>query len=219
MSEDRLFDPGPPTRSESFYHASIDNKDWSQFKVGAVHAGTKPAALERAGLGGDYISAANTVVHELGVKPGGVLNTPDDPVSDRHANKSLHSHSKFLPPGGMQMSNPNDKSYPKDAIEEAYLDEGKGVYYTNDVEDGGSLSVATTPDQYEHRASYKVTAPTVAMETSNSVLYNYPSRVDMPDAIDGTYTASQPRLFGINNPPKDKTRRHYLGSPQWDRYR
>lgn len=222
MSDDRLFDPGPPTRRESFFHFTRDGKDWEEFSAGVVHAGTKNAALERAGITDleGFPKAGPEFVHELGVRPEAALNTPEEPVSDYHANVSMHGKNSL---GIANMPQPdewkerlaqNDRKFPQEAIEDAYLDEGKGVFYVNDVEDRGSISAAIPVEGYEHRATHKVTPPTVAVEGTHTTALRFPSPVKIKGG--SASRVSQDRLLPVTT---FGDRGRYLGSPQWDRIR
>lgn len=229
MLQSRLFDPGPE-RDDNWWHYSR-RPQWREGSTEPVHVGTQEAALER-GLGANLGANAAATWNSRAKAADGMLyrmrhdapmlNTPDEPVSDRLANKSFHGTGWAAGSAGGPTY--DDKYRDGDGLR-VRLGEGgalEGVYYRNAAENRGSVSAIVPQGKHlEITEAYRVHhRPYIEREGVRETTYSqrYAAGDDLPDGRNlGTpaeYTvAAQPRLFPVEGHQKTRV----LNEPQFIR--
>jgi len=123
-----------------FFHSSKD-PEWSPREgEGYIHLGTRAAAAHR--------DEGSRVIHEVEVHAKNPMNTPDTPLDDHTANCIGRNHAisqSLGRPATKEDHDPYWEHAPEVAKDAGWKPTHDAVYYRNEVEDPGSISVMASP--------------------------------------------------------------------------
>lgn len=228
-------------------HRPLDEVSWDADRIGVTHSGTKKAALER-NFGKEMTftnPGGGKHMFSLRVDGSQMHNTPDDPVSDGMGN-SIHqrfaSGSEIIPERSRLDEfvretdmGPNDQKYAEDIIADwtdipadpaagrplGHVQPSKGVFYTNEAEDAGSVSAAAPASAYTPLAEFEVRHATFDVEHPDKLATIGPQQ-EHSKSYPTQFRNEQFRLFDVtpHDEGEELPRREYRhGGPELRRVR
>jgi len=226
FEQPELFDRGPesPVMWHSSHRPS-ESSDWDTDRVGVTHAGSQRAALERNyGKQLAYTTNDPRTMYSLRVDGEKMHNTPQDPVSDAMGNSIFGQFTETpslesIVPSRDDLDrfihetnvSPHDQTYAEAIITErdtlgpgevnrgglGVVQPRKGVFYTNEAEDIGSVSASAPASAYTPLARFEVRKAAFDVEHPEKMATVGP--VQEPDkSYPTSYIHEQPRLFDIS---------------------